>query len=581
MTLNVKPTNCDGIVEHRESLLNIKDIEITFPSRKQDFIAVDSVSVHVNAGEIVGLVGESGAGKSTIGRAVISLLDKPGYVSGGVITFGGKDLAHLSDSEVLSVRGKKIASIFQDPLTSLNPVLRISTQMVETLVGNLGLSKSQARERAVELLRQVEIPSPETSIDKYPHELSGGQRQRVVIAIALSCEPDLIIADEPTTALDVTVQKGILQTLRNLCRENNIAVILVTHDMGVIADTTDRLYILRLGKLVEQGATKDVLANPKNDYTKSLIASIPPLDKKIDRFPVLDTYYSQESPEQKKATAFLKEAVNDIWDNSKPILQVDSVTKYYGSKGSLLRADTLFKAVSNVNFEIMPGTTLGLVGESGSGKSTIGRMIAGLLDITEGTVKYKGVDITDKSDKELVLKNRLELQVIFQDPFSSLNSRMTVGQILSEALEVHKIVPDVQERKDIVIGLLHRVGLRTEDYKRYPHQFSGGQRQRIGIARALSVRPRFIFCDEPTSALDVSIQAQVLNLLKDLQQELNLTMLFVSHDLAVVRQMSDRVAVMRNGEICELNDGEQVFTNPQHDYTKILLESAPGQGNIV
>lgn len=563
------------------ALLDIKDIEITFPSRHKNFIAVDKVSVHVNAGEIVGLVGESGAGKSTIGRAVISLLDKPGYVSGGAMTFEGKNCSHLSDREILSIRGKKIASIFQDPLTSLNPVLRIRTQMVETLTNNLGISKAEAHERAIDLLRQVEIPSPESSINKYPHELSGGQRQRVVIAIALSCEPNLIIADEPTTALDVTIQKGILQTLRNLCRENNIAVILVTHDMGVIADITDRLYILRLGKLVEEGDTKTVLSKPQEDYTKSLIASIPPLDTKIDRFPVLDTYYREQSPEQKKATAFLRESTHDTWDNDKAILEVFGVTKYYGSKKTLFRASTLFKAVSKANFSIMPGKTLGLVGESGSGKSTVGRMVSGLLSMTEGTVKYKGVNIHDKTDKVRALQHRLECQVIFQDPFASLNSRMTVGQILSEALAVHNIVTDAKERDSIVTGLLHRVGLHTEDYNRYPHQFSGGQRQRIGIARALSVRPRFIFCDEPTSALDVSIQAQILNLLKDLQQELNLTLLFVSHDLAVVRQMSNQVAVMHNGEICELGDGEQIFSAPKHDYTKMLLESAPGQGNII
>ena len=563
------------------TLLDIKNIEIKFPSRKSEFIAVDNVDVSVNAGEIVGLVGESGAGKSTIGRAVISLLDKPGYVSGGSITFNGQDLAKLSKTETVKIRGKKIASIFQDPLTSLNPVLRISTQMIETITENLGVSKSEARERAIALLEQVEIPTPTTSIDKYPHELSGGQRQRVVIAMALSCEPDLIIADEPTTALDVTVQKGILQTLRNLCREQNIAVVLVTHDMGVIADTTDRLYILRMGKLVEEGATKTVLSKPKADYTKSLIAAIPRLDKKIKRFPILDTHYAEESAEQKKAMDFLRQSTNDTWDKNTPILEVENVGKYYGEEGSLLRASTLFKAVSGASFKIMPGKTLGLVGESGSGKSTLGRMVSGLLDISEGIVKYKGMDITDKSDKELALKNRLELQVIFQDPFSSLNSRMTVGQILSEALEVHNIVPNKQERRDIVVGLLHRVGLRTEDYDRYPHQFSGGQRQRIGIARALSVRPRFIFCDEPTSALDVSIQAQILNLLKDLQEELNLTLLFVSHDLAVVRQMSNDVAVMRQGQICELGESEQVFTKPKHEYTQTLLDSAPGQGNIV
>ena len=563
------------------ALLQIKDIEITFPSRKQDFVAVDKVSIEVHAGEIVGLVGESGAGKSTIGRAVIALLDKPGVISGGQITFQGQDFSKLSQQQVFAIRGKKIASIFQDPLTSLNPVLRIRTQMIETIVANTGVSTAQARQRAIDLLQQVEIPSPETSMHKYPHELSGGQRQRVVIAMALSCDPDLIIADEPTTALDVTVQKGILQTLRNLCRQQNIAVILVTHDMGVIADTTDRLYILRLGKLVEQGTTKQVLSQPQQDYTKSLIASIPRLDEKVDRFPVLDTYYTQQSAEQKQAMAFLKQAVNDTWDRSKPIVEVSNVGKYYGFKASLLREQSLFKAVSGATFDIAQGTTLGLVGESGSGKSTLGRMVSGLLDISEGTVTYKGHDITDTSDKAAALKRRLELQVIFQDPFSSLNSRMTVGQILSEALRVHKIVTDAKHRKHIVIGLLHRVGLRTEDYNRYPHQFSGGQRQRIGIARALSVRPRFIFCDEPTSALDVSIQAQVLNLLKDLQQQFNLTLLFVSHDLAVVRQMSNTVAVMRNGEICEIGDGEQVFTAPNHPYTKLLLDSAPGQGNII
>ena len=561
------------------SVLEIHNLEVKFSFKKRTITAVQDINIKVKAGQIVGIIGESGAGKSTIGKAIIALLDRSGFISYGSIKFQGQDITHMQYAQAVQIRGKQIATIFQDPLSSLNPVLKIRSQMCESIKANLQLTNKAAYEKALELLERLEIADPKSSIEKYPHQLSGGQRQRVIIAIALAANPKLIIADEATSALDASLKMGILQRLKKLCQEENIALLLITHDMQVMATMADYLYIMKSGKIIEQGQTQKILDNASMPYSKALIAAVPPLNIKLHRFAVLDTKHNQQNQKSSEQAAidFLKSDLNNKStqnNNAEAIIKVQNLSKYFGKKASLLRSSTVLKAVDQVSFELRQAKTLGLVGESGSGKSTLGLMVAGLMPMSSGTVKYKGVCINDKSDKAQVLQRRLASQVIFQAPFASLNRRMSIGTLLSEALKVHRIVKDKDKLHQIVLGLLHIVGLKSDDYYRYAHQFSGGEQQRIAIARALSVRPRFIFADEPSSALDLCTQAQILNLLKDLQEQLGLTMLFVSHDLAVIRQMSDEVAVMQQGKICEIGKVEQVFNQPQHQYTKSLLKAA-------
>lgn len=559
-----------------DPLVRIDDLSVAFPLRSKNVTAIDRLTLEVARGEIVGVIGESGAGKSTVGRALISLIDPPGFVSGGRIFFDGEDILGLPPEQRAALRGRKIGYIFQNPLTSLNPVLSIGTQMIETLSELLGLDEARAREEAIRLLTRVEIPNPEGRLQQFPHQLSGGQRQRVVIAIAMAAKPDLLIADEPTTALDVTIQAAVLALIRKLCKEEQIGCMLVTHDMGVIAEVTDRLYVMRHGRLVETGATRDVIGNPQAEYTRTLIRAIPPLRRRLRRLPVPALATHSESADRRAAMSYLMSAraPDAAASSGEPLVSVRGVSMAFGAKPTLAnRHPVAIQAVDDVSFDILPGETLGVVGESGSGKSTIGRIIVGLQPPTAGQILYRGKDIAAPVSQAERLQRRLEMQVIFQDPASSLDPRMLVRDSLGNALRMHKLVPDRREREAIVRGLLERVGLPAEAANCYPHQFSGGQLQRIGIARALSVRPRFIFCDEPTSALDVSIQAQVLNLLRDLQEEFGLTMLFVSHDLSVVRQMADRVAVMKSGKVCELGTNEQIFEQPQHPYTRLLLEA--------
>ncbi len=561
-------------IDMQNHIVKIDNLRITYPTGNQEFTAVDNVSITVSRGEVVGLIGESGAGKSTIGRALVQLLDSPGKIASGELFFEGENITEKPQTYFQSIRGSKVGYIFQDPMTSLNPVLTIGLQLTETLQANLGVTAAEAKEKALELLRKVEIPHAEERFDAYPHQLSGGLRQRVVIAIALSSDPDLIIADEPTTALDVTIQRSILSLIKKLCKEHQIAVILVTHDMGVISETCDRIYILKNGQLVEQGDTQKVLHHPDQDYTQNLINAIPRLDKRLHRFPELNTQHQPSEAEQ-EAMAYLKEAHRVSPPQDQPILSVVGLTKVFGANSGFFSKKEGIKAVDNATFDVFPGETLGIIGESGSGKSTIGRMILGLTEITEGEVHFMGKnlqgDLTAQEKKQL----REELQVIFQDPYSSLDPRMKVGDIIGYPVKLHKLITDKKRYRRVIEGLLERVGLPAASADKYPHQFSGGQRQRIGIARALALRPAFIFCDEPTSALDVSVQADVLNLLKDLQEELGLTLLFVSHDLAVIRQMCDRAIVMKSGEICEIGENEQLFTNPQHPYTQELLDAMP------
>jgi len=553
------------------ALLDIDNLTVAFPTRRRMVLAVKGAHLAVQAGQIHGLVGESGAGKSTVGAAVMGLLDRPGHITGGTIRFRGKDISGLDTKAMGALRGRKISMIFQDPLTALNPLFTIKQQLVETIQAHLNLSEARAGARALALIDRVGIPNPKVRINQYPHQFSGGMRQRVVIALALCSEPDVIIADEPTTALDVSTQAQILKLITELVRERQVGVILITHDMGVIADTTDVVTVMHQGQVVETGATAMVLGQPDHPYTKSLIAAVPRPTVKLRHFPLID--------DGGQVAGFNPEDLVRNWPlpadgRGQPLLQVKGLTKRFLQKGAILPSRReYFTAVEQVQFDIHRGEVFGLMGESGSGKSTIARMIAGLYAVDGGSVQFEGQDVT--SGRTGVPEGfRKHIQMIFQDPYSSLNPRMRVDAIVAEPARHHGLLAG-QALWDRVAELLDLVGLGADAGLKYPHEFSGGQRQRIAIARALATQPRFLICDEPTSALDVSIQAQILNILKDLQEHLNLTMLFISHDLPVVRQMCNRVGVMKNGRLVEMAETEQLFASPQHPYTRDLLALMP------
>ncbi|PKG39085.1 dipeptide ABC transporter ATP-binding protein [Psychromonas sp. Urea-02u-13] len=558
------------------SLLEVKNLRIEYPSRHGVHAAVKSLSFSIERGEIVGVVGESGAGKSTVGNAVIDLLSPPGVIADGEVFLDGEKISGLSNEQMRQVRGNKIGFIFQDPMTSLNPLFTVERQLTETIQANLDVTYKEAVERSISLMQQVGIPEPELRIKQYPHQFSGGMRQRVVIAIALSGEPDLIIADEPTTALDVSIQDQILKLIRDLCLEKNVGCMLVTHDMGVVSNVTDKVAVMYRGDLVEFGPTEKVLGDPDHDYTRSLISAVPRSDIKLDRFPLVS--YIEEAHEMEKLdvkTHWLGQS-EDQREYTGSLLTVENVSLRFKTKDSFFESRREYvQASDNVSFHINEGETFGLVGESGSGKSTIARVIAGLYPPNEGKVTFEGIDLTAlKSEKER-RPIRRQMQMVFQNPYTSMNPRMKIYDIISEPIRFHKQASSEAQIRSIVHDLLDHVGLGKMAGVKYPHEFSGGQRQRISIARALATRPRLLICDEPTSALDVSVQAQILNLLKDLQDELNLTMLFISHDLPVIRQVCDRIGVMKQGTLLEVSPTEQLFTNPQHDYSKHLISLMP------
>ncbi|MDB4836969.1 ABC transporter ATP-binding protein, partial [Marinomonas sp.] len=538
--------------------------------------AVKGLSFTIERGEIVGVVGESGAGKSTVGNGVIDLLSPPGLVAGGEVFLDGEKISNLSAEEMRQIRGSKVGFIFQDPMTSLNPLFTVEHQLKETIHANMQVTDKEASERALTLMQQVGIPQPENRLKQYPHQFSGGMRQRVVIAIALAGEPDLIIADEPTTALDVSIQDQILSLIRELCITHQVGCMLVTHDMGVVSNVTDRVAVMYRGDLVEFGPTKKVLGTPVHEYTRSLIAAVPRSDIKLDRFPLV-TYI-----EDVHETAPLD--VKNHWlgqhqdqrDYQGALLTVENVNLRFLTKNSLFKNRREYvQASNNVSFSINEGETFGLVGESGSGKSTIARAIAGLYAPDSGRVTFEGIDLTAiKSEKER-RPIRRQMQMVFQNPYTSMNPRMKVADIIAEPMRFHKLTENESQTRKIVEDLFNYVGLAKGSGVKYPHEFSGGQRQRISIARALATRPRLLICDEPTSALDVSVQAQILNLLKDLQEELNLTMLFISHDLPVIRQMCDRIGVMQMGSLLEEAATEQLFKHPKHEYSQQLISLMP------
>ena len=559
------------------TLLQINNLEIEFPSRKSVLRAVDNVSLSLEKGDILGIVGESGAGKSTVGNALIGLLEPPGQMTKGEIFLDGNRIDNLPDSEKQKIRGKKIGMIFQDPLTSLNPLQTIEHQLVETINLHLELGENDARQRAVELLDQVGIPDPDVRVKQYPHQFSGGMRQRVVVALALCAEPNLIIADEPTTALDVSIQAQILDLMRGLCKEKQVGMVIITHDMGVIADITDRVAVMYRGRLVEHGATEKILGNPDHPYTQSLISAVPRPDIKLIRFPQV-TYIEDvaEKNTEIDITEHWLGKAREYETAPGPLVELKNISMRFTTKPAFLRKNRIFlDAVNNVSLDIHEGEVFGLVGESGSGKSTVARIICGLYTPVSGAINFAGTELTALKKQSDLDPFRKQMQMIFQDPYSSLNPRMRVLDIVAEPILFHQLAETRREVEIIVKDLLEHVGLGAQSAVRYPHEFSGGQRQRISIARALATRPRFLICDEPTSALDVSIPAQILNLLKDLQEELGLTMLFISHDLPVIRQMCDRVGVMKDGFLCEMKETEVLFENPEHEYTQHLLNLMP------
>ena len=562
-------------------LLKIDKLNIKFFSDQEIVDAVSDVSISLMAGEILGIVGESGAGKSTIGNAIINLLDGSAKILKGKVLFDGQNLVGLDKRAMHIFRGRKIGMIFQDPQTSLNPIMTIGNQLIETIRFTKNFDNKTAQNKAIELLESVGIDNPKLRMKAYPHQFSGGMRQRVVIALALAGDPDLIIADEPTTALDVSVQAQILELIKSLCKKRKVGVIIITHDIGVIANTANSIVVMYDGRVVESGSVQKVLSNPRHKYTKSLIAAVPRSDIKLGRFKSIDFIEGNKQNYQriKLKSHWLGAKLNEKKSNK--AISVFQLNKDFLLKKSFwLKNRVHLKAVNNVSFEIEKGESFGIVGESGSGKSTIARLIAGLISVDSGSIKIFDQEVVENKNKFDVVNAQKEVQMIFQDPYSSLNPRMRVKDIVAEPIKFYKTASTDHKINEIVSDLLNHVGLGKASMLKFPNQFSGGQRQRISIARALASRPKILICDEPTSSLDVSVQAHILNLLKDLQDELDLTLLFISHDLPVIRQMCDRVAVMRKGEICEINTTENIFKKPEHSYTKELIKLIPRIENI-
>ncbi|GAB2822130.1 ABC transporter ATP-binding protein [Ferruginibacter profundus] len=562
------------------SLLSIQNLSIQFSNEGKKTIAVKNSSIDIKKGELVAIVGESGSGKSVTALSLLQLLPAQSSVSGKTLFFRKDkppaDLVKLTATDINRIRGKKIAMIFQEPMTSLNPVFTCGKQVMEAIQLHQNVNAKTARQKTIALFEKVKLPDPENIMHRYPHELSGGQKQRVMIAMAISCDPALLIADEPTTALDVTVQKTILELIKELQHQNRMSVILITHDLGVVADIADKVIVMYKGEIVEQGITKEVLQSPQHPYTKALLACRPAGKPKGERLPVVSDFIEGES-EKLITTTVQSITPATISDQQATVLQVENLKVYFpASKKIFGKASQYFKAVDDVSFKVMQGETLGLVGESGCGKTTLGRTILQLIQPTDGKIYLEGKDITQI--KKSALRNmRKDLQIVFQDPYGSLNPRITIGDAILEPLAVHKVLDNNLQRREKVIELLEKVSLLPEHFNRYPHQFSGGQRQRICIARALALNPSFLIFDESVSALDVSVQAQVLNLLNDLKREFNFTSIFISHDLSVVRYVSDRILVMHKGKIVEQGDAEQIYHHPQNEYTQKLIEAIPGR----
>ena len=550
-------------------MLQVRNLTIKFLSEKDENEVVKNISFNLKENKILGIVGESGSGKSVTSLAVLGLLPK-NTIQDGTIFFDEKNLLTISDKEFQQIRGNKIAMIFQEPMSSLNPTLTCGSQVAEVLKQHTGLNKKEIYQEVISLFQKVKLPLPDRIFNSYPHQISGGQKQRVMIAIAIACKPDLLIADEPTTALDVTVQKEIILLLKELQKENKMSILLISHDLSLVSEIADNVIILFKGKIVENGITTDIFHSPQHNYTKGLINSKPNLNQRLKKLPTVEDFIKN-----KISTDVYTKKERDAYHRKiyelKPLLEIVDLKKYFNTSVGFTRKP-LIKAVDTISFKLYEGETLGLVGESGCGKTTLGRSIMQLEKVTSGKIFYKGKDITHLS--KTALRNlRKEIQIIFQDPFSSLNPRISIGNAILEPMNVHGVLSNDKERKTYVIELLKKVGLEEEHFNKYPHEFSGGQRQRIGIARAIALKPKIIICDESVSALDVSVQAQVLNLLNELKSTFNFSYIFISHDLSVVKYMSDQLVVMNKGKIEEIDDADTIYKTPISEYTKNLIDS--------
>lgn len=555
-------------------LLKIEDLGIGFSRDGQINEVIHGISYEVLPNEILGIVGESGSGKSVSTLALMGLLPQAKtQLTAQTFTWKGRDMQGLSNKEWQRIRGKEISMIFQEPMSSLNPSMRCGAQVLEVLLQHENLDKKAAKARVIELFEQVKLPSPEVTYAKYPHEISGGQKQRVMIAMAIACNPQLLIADEPTTALDVTVQKEIILLLKELQQQTGMSIVFITHDLSLIAEIADRVMVMYRGDIVDIGPTQMVFTQPQSDYTKALLGSRPTLTERPIRLLTIDDVMKGQS-QPAVYTAAQRASDLEALQANPPLLEVKNVSKTYLSRSGFWGKTTEFKAVDRVSFQVYEGETLGLVGESGCGKSTLGNAILNLQPATEGEILYRGQNIAQLSASQFK-KLRKEIQIIFQDPYASLNPRLAVGEAIMEPMRVHNLYANDKERKQKVLELLERVGLLPEHFNRYPHEFSGGQRQRIGIARTIALHPKLIVCDESVSALDISVQAQVLNLLNELKEDFGFTYIFISHDLAVVKYMSDHVVVMNKGRIEEMNEADALYANPQQAYTKKLIDAIP------
>ena len=564
------------------TLLNVKNLKISFLRDGEWNEAVHGIDFEVPRGKTLGIVGESGSGKSVSNLAVMRLLnERQSRISADEITLDGKDILHLEEKDMHDIRGKRIAMIFQEPMTSLNPVFQCGFQVTEAILAHEDVTEEEAKSRVITLFKKVLLPRPEAIYKSYPHELSGGQKQRVMIAMALACNPKVLIADEPTTALDVTVQKEILKLLHELQKSDNLSMIFISHDLGVVSEVSDYIAVMHSGNIVEYGEAQEILNNPKDPYTKGLLACRPPMDYRLKRLPIvkefLDGTWREDTDFKQQLIVTQEEREDHLKEiySREPLLKVEHLKTWFPlKKGLFNRVYDHVKAVDDVSLDVYPGETLGLVGESGCGKTTLGRSILRLVEPSEGKIIFEGKDVMSLSGNDL-REYRKHAQIVFQDPYSSLNPKMRIGDAIAEPMLVHGLEPDAKRRRDKVCELLTEVGLKPEHYQRYPHEFSGGQRQRICIARALAVHPKLIICDESVSALDVSVQAQVLNLLNRLKKDFGFTYIFISHDLSVVRFMSDRILVMYNGCPVELGDADEIFNNPQNEYTKKLINAIP------
>ncbi|MCB0464567.1 MAG: ABC transporter ATP-binding protein [Aequorivita sp.] len=554
-------------------LLSVKELSVSFGNKKISSEVLHSISFDVYKNEILGIVGESGSGKSVTSLSIMGLLPKKQTQLSGSILFEEKELLKMNEKEFQKIRGKEIAMIFQEPMSALNPSLKCGFQVSEILRLHLKVNASKAKKETISLFEKVKLPRPNEIYNSYPHQISGGQMQRVMIAMAISCKPKLLIADEPTTALDVTVQKEIISLLKSIQQETEMAMLFISHDLNLVSEIADRVAVMYKGDIVENATTLEIFKNPKAEYTKALLASRPSLDVRLAKLPTIASI-ADKSFQQREVKPTERAKKHKQIYTQKPILEITNLEKYYFSNVGIFAKKKIIKAVDEVSFAVFEGETLGLVGESGCGKSTLGRTIIQLEKVTSGSIKYKGKELTKLSKGE-IRNLRKEIQIIFQDPYSSLNPRLMLGQALMEPMEVHNLGKSKKERKERVLLLLEKVGLDESYFYRYPHELSGGQRQRVGIARTIAVEPKLVICDESVSALDISVQAQVLNLLNELKNDFGFTYIFISHDLAVVKYMSDQLLVMNKGKIEELGDADEIYENPQTEYSKKLIEAIP------